>query len=128
MKKPLNTNNHMNIDIGQFMIIVTRYDWASRNKEGEAGTTEQLTPLAYLYSGVQQPRLAPKKGELDLWTVVGEGLQGGIVNIRLDFIIAAVPADKPVPAPAPAPQEGEFIPADTPAKPPRRPRAPRAAK
>lgn len=121
MKKASNVNNHMNINRDQFMILVVRRDWAGINADGTPATQEVGTPVDFLLSGVSQPRLAPKKGELDLWTVCLLTDKGAVVNIRLDFILAAIHATRaPEAPPEVPPQEGEFIPAAAPAKTPRK--------
>ena len=129
MSKNMNRNNHMGIDLGKYMGLATRRDWASTTAEGASATIEQGTIVGYLCSGVQQQRLAPKKGELDLWSVLVEGVNGGVCSLRLDFIIGAFEASPPAPQ-AQEPLEGEHIPAEpAPAAPRKRtPRKPAAAK
>lgn len=68
----------------------------------------------FIYQGKEQPVLAPKKNELDLWTVVLEDANGE-TSFRLDMILAAQPVKENGPSPvaeAVAQANQEFIPAD----------------
>lgn len=95
-KQLINKNNHMGLDMGLYMALVTRADWASVAEDGRPACTERGYIRGYLHSGVQQHRLAPKKGELDLWTVVVES-NGSLVCIRADLIVGAVQLAEPKP-------------------------------
>lgn len=96
-KNSLNRNNHLGMDIGLFMALVMRRDWAGLDENGGPATTERGYIRGYLHGGVEQSRIGPKKGELDLWTVVIDPGNGVPVAIRADMIVAAVPTNPPAP-------------------------------
>lgn len=123
-KNNVNRNNHLGLDMGQFMALVMRRDWAGVDKDGNPAYTERGYIRGYLCAGVPQPRLGPKKGELDLWTVVIDPGNGVPVAIRADMIVAAVPSNPPQ-MPEHIVQTDEVVtpPAPGAAKPPRK-RAP----
>lgn len=120
--------NHLNIELGSLRSLYldrtllggTTHD--VRNEDGSRtmmvrACVQQGLIKRFVYAGKEQPLLAPKKGEMDLWTVVLED-SNGETSFRLDMILAAQPVKPTEPAPlaqavAQANADAEFV-QDTP--------------
>lgn len=111
----LNTLQSLFIDRTLFGAMTTDSRTEDGNRQMHARSCVQQGLIKrFIYQGKESPILAPKKNELELWTVVLEDVNGE-TSFRLDLILAAQPVRETPPAPlAKAVHEAnqEFIPTD----------------